>query len=280
MTWVSAVHRSAVHDGPGLRTTVFVQGCHLRCRWCHNPETWSREPQLRVRADRCVACGGCVPGGGEAEPDACPSGARTWSASAMEVADIMALLERDREIFGRSGGGLTISGGEPFDQFDFTRELLQAAGAARFHRCLDTSGHAAAERFDEVLGLVDCWLFDWKVSDPVLHRRLVGVDQAPIRRNLESLQQYGARVVLRCPLVPGLNDDIDHMKMIADLSQGHDCIEAVELMPYHRHGSAKAREVGLAAGVLVHGQASAGDADRERWAAQLVDCGCTKLSRG
>ncbi len=257
---ISAIHRGALHDGPGLRTTVFLQGCHLRCVWCHNPETWAAQPRLAWVAADCLGCGGCspacprdlLPKGPRSAPaacdacaactTACPSGALLLQGSQRSVSSVMGEVLRDAASL-RQGGGLTLSGGEPLDQPAFTAALLGAAGEAGLRRCLDTSGDAPQPVIVTLIPLVDCWLLDWKCADDQRHRQLTGIGNARIRATLDLLDAAGAAIWLRCPLIPGLNDDEAHLASIAALSQ-RPSIQRVEIMPFHRHGLGKAQANG------------------------------------
>ncbi|MDA3961055.1 MAG: glycyl-radical enzyme activating protein [Planctomycetota bacterium] len=290
---VSAVHRAALHDGPGLRTTVFMQGCPLRCAWCHNPETWSMWPQLRFKGADCLACGACVTAcatgcqsltGNErvvdfarcdatgACVDVCPSGALSLSGNDMTVAEVTELLERDRVSMQHSGGGVTVSGGEPLAQPAFSCEVFTRAQAVGIHTCCDTSGHVAAGAIAAAVPVVDLWLLDWKASASQ-HQELTGVDRRRVERSFELLCSAGAAVWLRCPLVPGLNDSAEHFDDIAVRAR-EPSVQRVCLMPYHRHGSAKAVETGLS--ILDRPSATAEDA--ARWRDELLARGCGKLA--
>jgi glycyl-radical enzyme activating protein len=287
--WVSAIHRGSLHDGPGLRTTVFLQGCHLRCAWCHNPETWAPRPRLAWLAADCLGCQACaascsqdlLQAGPRAAPTgcaacgdcnaACPSGALRLQGQRRSAASVLDEVLRDAATL-RAGGGITVSGGEPLDQPDFTSAILARAGAAGLHRCLDTSGDAPAELLRALLPLVDCWLLDWKCSDDSRHRALTGVGNARIGAAVELLAQAGARIWLRCPLIPGLNDDDGHLAGIAALSR-RPAIERVEIMPFHRHGAGKA----AANGRRIHDAPSATAAQAAVWRSRLAELGCRKL---
>lgn len=213
------IQRAALHDGPGLRTTVFLKGCPLRCAWCHNPESQRREPE-RGRSGRIYG---------------------RW----MTVEEVMEVVRADRDYFEASGGGMTLSGGEPTAQFGFCLALLRAAKAEGLSTCLDTCGHFPARRLSALLPWVDVWHYDWKASDPESHRRWTGVDGRQIRRNLESLRRSGARVRLRCPLVPGANTTPGHLARIGAW-EGEGVWETVERLTYHTFGHAKYTDLGRA----------------------------------
>ena len=212
------IQRGALHDGPGLRTTVFLKGCPLRCSWCHNPESQSVSPQTGRSGKQYGA--------------------------PMTVAEVMRVVLADRSFYAQSGGGVTLSGGEPTVQFDFCKALLQAARQAEIHTCLDTCGHCPPERLLELLPLVDLFHFDWKLSGSPEHRKWTGVDGDRIRSNLDLLIEHGARIILRCPLIPGVNDDPFHGAVIERWAS-HPGIESVERLPYHSSGLAKAEDLGL-----------------------------------
>jgi glycyl-radical enzyme activating protein len=292
------IQRFSLHDGPGIRTTVFLKGCPLRCLWCHNPESRSARPQLAFFAERCVACGECVAAcprhahrlaGERHELDraacvacgrcvaACGSGALRLAGSERDATDVLDLVERDRPYYDSSGGGLTISGGEPLAQADFTRALLAGARQRGLHACVETSGAAPRRALAAIHGLVDLFLFDLKATGEWLHLRLTGSSPAPILANLDWLLAAGASVRLRCPLVPGLNDDANHLKAIAALARRHAGLE-VEVLPFHdtaRHKHARYGSLDPLPAV-----AAAGAAERRRWCETLLALGCPRVLDG
>jgi pyruvate formate lyase activating enzyme len=211
------IQRGALHDGPGVRTTVFLKGCPLRCLWCHNPESQAFEPE--------TGKSGKVYG-------------RT-----MTVAEVLATVLRDRRYYATSGGGLTISGGEPTAQFAFCTALLAAARAEGIHTCLDTCGAFSADRLTVLRPLVDTWLFDYKATGFAHHRELTGVDNTRILANLRALLESGADVRLRCPLVPGVNDTPEHRGAIHALATEFPHL-AVDELTYHTWGEAKYDDLG------------------------------------
>lgn len=283
--WVSTVHRCSRHDGPGLRTTIFLQGCHLRCQWCHNPETWSPKGALAFEPGECMECGGCSLGcelglhrkGPMAQPkscsacgdctDLCPTGALNWKGNLTDLEELMDTLEKDRVLLESSSGGLTLSGGEPLDQRDFSVALLKEAKFRGFHTLLDTSLHASQKAVLEVCPHTDLFFVDWKCSSPSKHRELTGVDQETIVMNLELLHQQTKDVHLRCPLVPGINDQEEHFSTIRQLKSRFSNIVQVEFLPYHRHGQGKAIAMGLGSEIL--DIPSAGEDDHQRWLEEL-----------
>jgi pyruvate formate lyase activating enzyme len=261
------VQRGALHDGPGVRTTVFLKGCPLRCAWCHNPESWLARPELSFEPSRCAHCLECAaacPSGAHRSGDgrhvldrarctaegacaaACPSDALSLVGREWTVEGVLAVVERDRPFHERSSGGLTVSGGEPLAQPAFARALLAAAKERGVGTCLDTCGHAPWEDLAACLPFADLVLFDWKAGDPERHERLTGVDGALVRENLGRLVGTGAAVVLRAPLVEGVNDDPSSLDALASVA--HRLGLAVEVLPHHALGRDKRARLGRAAG--------------------------------
>lgn len=211
------IQRAALHDGPGLRTVVFLKGCPLRCAWCHNPESQKLRPE-QGRSGKIY-------------------GRR------IDLETVMQSVLADRAYYERSGGGLTISGGEPTVQFVFCSALLAAAKAAGIHTCLDTSGEFPSKYLESLLPLVDLWHFDYKVTGESAHRRWTGVTGARIRHNLKALMHAEARIRLRCPLVPGVNDTPEHLAILDSYEQSGR-FETVERLPYHNIGESKYADLG------------------------------------
>lgn len=288
------IQRFALHDGPGIRTTVFLKGCPLRCVWCHNPESHSRLPQLSYAEDRCTHCLRCVeacPNGAHRDVHgrhvmewercdscgkcvaACDAGALTILGHPMSVATVLAVVLRDAPYYDRSGGGITVSGGEPLAQFEFTLELLRAAKSRGLHTCLDTSGMAHPQRLEAIVPAVDLFLYDYKATTPLVHRALTGASDQLILRNLDLLERRGARVILRCPLVPGVNDSEEHLRAIADLNRKYACIESVEILPYHDMGRHKSARIGPEPGSVFLPLPDA--ARTARWVEALQRFGCS-----
>lgn len=293
------VLRSSLNDGPGIRTTVFTKGCPLECVWCHNPESQSGKPQISFDAERCGFCGHCegtceqgahrvAQGRHEFRRDLCLACGRcvaSCPASGLKRVgdwwapqDLVELALRDRRYYARTGGGLTISGGEPMAQFEALLETLRLAKRAGLHVCLDTCGHAPLDRYIEVLPWVDLFLWDVKATGATLHRRLTGVDGQAIERNLHALHERGARIRLRCPLVPGLNDDDAHLERIAQLERALPGLDGIDLMPYHALGRDKAGRVGMEQAGLP--SESAGPTEIAAWLERLAQLGCTRAMVG
>ena len=293
------IQRFSLHDGPGIRTTVFLKGCPLSCKWCHNPEAILHKPQLSFNADKCANCFRCVEAcsagvhsiiEGRHHVDfsrcelaetcitACPNEALSIIGRSMSVEEIMAVITKDKEYYAHSGGGVTISGGEPMTQFEITKEILMACNREGIHTTLDTCGHVPPERYREVLPYVDLFLFDYKETDEDRHRFYTGVSNTLILRNLDMLYSERAKIVLRCPIVPGFNDTEAHFLGIRDLARRYPDLAGIEIMPYHNMGVEKARRTGRES---LH--VSLNTAEKElsaRWAAQLASLGCTTVALG
>ena len=214
------IKRGGVKDGPGIRTSVFLKGCPLRCAWCHNPESQAPEIQRAVTTNE--VCG------------------REMSADA-----VMAEVLRDEVFYRTSGGGVTFTGGEPMLQFDFLKELCAAARAAGVHVAVDTSGYAPWERFAELLPLVDIFLYDLKCMDSERHAELTGVPNELILENLRRLDAAGAKFWVRCPLVPGLNDSDTELAALRAFTNGLRNMEKLEICPYHPLGLEKCTKFGI-----------------------------------
>jgi len=258
------IRRFSVHDGPGIRTTVFLKGCPLRCSWCHNPEGLSAAPEVVWRDERCTRCGTCLA--------TCPEEALAWSgdrpaldgvrctlcgecaavcyAEAREVlgrtvsvAEVVAEVERDRPFYEQSGGGVTFSGGEPLAQPAFLAEALHTCRLREIHTVLDTSGYAPWAALDALRADVDLFLFDVKLVDDDRHRDVTGVSNATILENLARLAAGGHEIVLRLPLIPGVNDDEDNLRDTATLAAALG-VARVDVLPFHRLGSDKYARLG------------------------------------
>ena len=264
---VTDIQRASLHDGPGIRTTIFLKGCPLQCLWCHNPEAISPRPQLFFAEERCVLCGACEAScpkavhhvGKEGHAidfgkcdscarcvDECNSSGLRIVGKEMDADDIMAEVLADMDFYRNSGGGMTLSGGEPLFQQAFSLELLNRAKQANIHTCVETSGFIAAKKFEEVLPAVDLLLFDYKATKDADHRSFTGVFNQLILANLDAAYQGGKAILLRCPIVPGLNDTPDHFAGIRALDEKYPRLHGIELMPYHDFGNSKRPSIGLA----------------------------------
>lgn len=260
------IQKFSIHDGPGIRTTVFLKGCPLRCVWCHNPESWRPEPELLFTAARCTGCRRCAevcPAGvhaftadGRHELDRaacvrcgkcveqCPAEALELCGRSLTVEEVMAEVRKDRVFYENSGGGMTLSGGEPMMRPEFTFALLNAAKKEGIRTALESCGFAPQEEFERILPVTDLFLFDIKTMDEAKHLRLTGRDNRLILSNLEFLSGAGAEIVLRCPLVPGLNDTPGELARIGELAERLPAVREVQVEPYHPLGVSKSERLG------------------------------------
>jgi len=259
------IQRYALHDGPGIRTTVFLKGCPLRCLWCHNPEGQRNGPELVVRPERCLSdcraclavcpskavrkrdglcrvdaeacrsCGACA--------EACPSEALEMAGRRVSAADAVAEAARDAVFFDESGGGVTFSGGEPLAQPEFLAEMLELCRGRGIHAAVDTCGFVPPDVLMRIRPLADLFLFDLKVMDSARHARLTGAPNALILENLRRLARSGARIVVRVPLIPGVNDDEENIVRTAEFLRSLDAPPPLRLLPYHRLGRGKGRRL-------------------------------------
>ena len=270
------VQRASFHDGPGVRTTVFLKGCPLRCSWCHNPEGVAPRPQVIVNAARCLGCGSCAEacprqdgplgsgallGSGDCLAcgrcfDACPAEARQVVGREWTVAEVLTEVLRDRLGYDTSGGGVTFSGGEPLFQPAFLAACLEACRREGIHTAVDTCGFAPGEVAASIAARADMLLWDLKHLDPVRHRELTGVSLDPILANLEAASRLGLRIWLRIPVIPGVNDDEANLRAAATLASRLTAVERVSLLPYHRTGTGKAARLGTENGLEAVAQPS------------------------
>ena len=260
------IERCSVHDGPGIRTTVFFKGCPLRCRWCHNPEGVTSDPMLSFLPDKCIGCGYCLSvcrskvhliSDGQHLLDrskctacglcaqGCYANALTLVGRDVTVDYLLDELVRDRSFYEVSGGGITLSGGEPLLQHTFCTALLRRAKQAGLHCCVETCGHCDYDCLEQISPYVDLFLYDWKDSDSHRHFDNCSVSNERIRANLRVLHDSGKQIILRCPIIPGINDQQDHFQGIALLAKSLPNLRGVELLPYHRLGESKLRRFGL-----------------------------------
>ena len=236
------VREFCLHDGPGIRTTVFFKGCPLRCAWCHNPEGLSPEPEMLFKSAKCHHCGNCKNGGD------CPHGARVPCGRRWTVEELAQEIRVNADILRSSGGGVTFSGGEPLMQAKFLCALADKLktgtdplhlGTVPLHLALETSGYAPEAVYREVVERMDLVFQDLKHPDPVEHKRWTGVDPAPIHANLAWLKASGKPFVARIPLIPGVNDSEEAKEGFACLLDGKSGLLRVELLPYHLTAAAK-----------------------------------------
>ena len=247
------IQRYSLQDGPGLRTTVFLKGCPLSCAWCHNPESQDLDLAFVKHEERCIACGSCfeVCGPGEtpvdcpeACVDACPTGARQLLGRDVDVDELLEEVLRDRLFFDQSGGGVTLSGGEPLMQPAFLKDLLKALRQRGVHTALDTCGLGRREDLLEAAALSDLVLFDLKHMDHTQHRRWTGAGNGAILGNLKALGAVHPQIWIRVPVIPGVNDDLENLEATARFVAAIPGVRRLDLLPYHSTGAAKFRRLG------------------------------------
>ncbi|HEX9091928.1 MAG TPA: glycyl-radical enzyme activating protein, partial [Anaerolineales bacterium] len=259
------IKRYAINDGPGIRTAVFFKGCPLRCVWCHNPEGQVLQPQMMFRANRCKGFKDCLqvcPQGAISWRDGsitnwetcddcgkcaevCVSGGREMVGRVVQVQDLMAEIERDMVFYNQSGGGVTFTGGEPLMQREFLRALLACCKTLGVHTAVDTSGYATWEGLESIYPLTDLFLYDLKFADETRHKKYTSVSNNLILENLQKLSAIKANILVRIPLIPGINDDDVNIRSSATLLKYLPCLTGVELMPYHEIGLAKYQAMGM-----------------------------------
>ena len=241
----------AVFDGPGIRETVFLKGCPLRCQWCHNPEGLSFVPQVMKSKKSCIRCGECaracpLPESCQACGQcvtACPRGLIRIAGTMVSAEELAHTLLKHAGYLQLCGGGYTISGGEPTGQPEFLIELLQRLGGQ--HRAVETCGYCPAPVFEAMLAHTELVLFDLKIYDPGLHKFYTGKDNAPILQNLAFLQRQSVPYIIRIPLIPGVSDSRENLEGIASLLDAPGELQRVELLPYHAAAKAKYSMIGL-----------------------------------
>lgn len=254
------IKKYAIHDGPGIRTTVFFKGCPLQCQWCHNPESWKDQAELGFRRGRCLRCGQCV--------DACPSeaisldgdhpitdteicrlcgqcidvclvGARQIIGEQMTVGEVMAEVERDVIFYDQSGGGVTFSGGEPLMQPDFLLALLNQCRKQNIHTAVDTSCYAEPEIVESIAEIVDLFLCDLKHTNNEMHERFTGVGNNLILDNIRLISQAGRKIIIRVPIIPGFNDDSANIEATGEFAASLQGVGRIDILPFNRGGVEK-----------------------------------------
>ncbi|MBE6634842.1 MAG: glycyl-radical enzyme activating protein [Ruminococcaceae bacterium] len=265
MGTVFDIQRFSVHDGPGIRTTVFLKGCPLNCIWCHNPESKSPAPQMLLHTKHCIGCGECI--------SACDLGLHSFDEESnhhiqrencifcrkceavctgaieicgkeMSADEVIDTVMRDFSFYKNSGGGMTLSGGEPLMQADFSLRLLMLAKEKGLNTAMETSGMAKWESIQSVIPYTDLFLWDYKETCPERHKQYTGATNALILENLRRLNDSGGRIVLRCPIIPGYNDREDHFQAVGKLAEELEGVIRVDIEPYHPLGKSKAEALG------------------------------------
>ena len=238
------IQHFCVNDGNGIRTTVFLKGCPLSCVWCHNPESQLFEPEMLFYKDKCTGCGRCRSVTAADKDFVCFNGAKEICGKTVTADEVTAEVLKDKPFYENSGGGVTLSGGEPLTQYDFSLELLKKAKENGIHTAVETCGYAEKSKILEIAMYVDLFLFDCKETDPELHKKYTGVDNRIILDNLKALSNAGSKIILRCPIIPGFNDRAEHFKGISEMADKFSGIEHIEIEPFHPLGESKYSALG------------------------------------
>ncbi|AJQ28557.1 glycyl-radical enzyme activating protein [Pelosinus fermentans] len=258
---VFQIQRWSVHDGDGIRSTVFLKGCPLRCKWCANPESWNPNPEILYFRDRCIGCAQCslacnhqaipmdggIPLSFSREKccccgdccEVCPNGAKKMIGSLMTVEEVIKILKRDSIFYRESKGGVTFSGGEPFAQSEFLREMILACKRLAIDTAVETSGFFEWEDAEDIVKELDTVFIDIKHMDEQVHKRLTGVSNRKILENVIRISQNHHDLIIRVPLISGVNDDRNNIEQMCQFLQENTRILGVELLPYHPLGSSK-----------------------------------------
>ena len=263
---ISNIQRFSLDDGPGIRTTVFLKGCNLKCLWCHNPECISGTPCLQYREVSCKMCGACesvcaqgvhqVKNGSHmvfyekcikcgACQEVCIAEAVSIVGKEWKIDDVIKEIEKDAPYYEDSNGGVTFSGGEPMLQKDSLRILLERSKELGYRTAVDTAGDVPFEWYKEILDVTDVFLYDVKSFEEELHRQLTGISNHRIKENLCRLNRENADIIVRVPVIGGANAFWEEMEKIADFLSGLQHIKLVQLLPYHDYGVAKYRTIGV-----------------------------------
>jgi len=258
--YVFDVKKYAIHDGPGIRTTVFFKGCPLQCKWCHNPESWKKLPEVGFRESRCQRCGRCMEicgrnaiSSADGRPitdptlcgvcgecvTACPSNAREIIGRKMTISEVMSEIEKDVVFYDQSGGGATFSGGEPLMQPEFLLELLGQCRRRGIHTAVDTTCHADTSVLERISQQMDLFLCDLKHMDPDIHQDFTGVRNDLILYNIKWLSDAGKRITIRIPIVPGFNNDKSNIEATAEFVKSLNNVTRIDILPYNSGGNEK-----------------------------------------
>lgn len=258
------IQKFCINDGPGIRTTVFFKGCPLHCKWCHNPESHLYKTELLYDEEKCARCGRCVVMCPQSVhilecvhkidrkkcvacgvcTEECAYNALELVGKEMSVQETIDEVLKDKVFYDNSCGGLTLSGGEPLMQFDFAYELLKKAKQNGIHTCIETCGFAKTEDILKIAEYTDIFLYDWKLTNEKMHKEYTGVQNTLILKNLQQIDTTDSKIILRCPIIPHVNDTEEHFQGIANIVNSLKNILAIEIEPYHSLGNNKYKKLG------------------------------------
>lgn len=293
------IQRASLHDGPGIRTTIFLKGCPLDCLWCHNPEATKTERQLFYQYDKCKLCGDCVIVCDQKAHlfvekqhtidydkcklcgkcvENCNYSALKIIGQEMTVDEVMVEVMADYDFYQNSGGGITLSGGEPLFQYPFAKALLMRSRELGINTCIETSGFVSPFKLKQLFPLIDVLLFDYKITDKLDHEKYTGAPNQAILENLNAAYRYGISIILRCPVIPGINDNDWHFNAIAELNEKYPKLKAIEILPYHDMGNNKRISIGNAE-TLTELKTVLPETTQQ-WLEQLRELGCDKVIIG
>lgn len=259
------IQRCSIYDGPGIRTTIFLKGCPLKCQWCHNKESLSYKKEISFNSEKCNKClrckdvceksvhyiqsnkhmvnyiecdkcGKCI--------DVCPNKALLIIGKELSVDEIIDIVKKDKRFYDNSKGGITLSGGEALSNIKFSKEILRRCKEENISTCIETSGYTSKENLDLIMEYVDLFLYDYKLNGKELHQKYTGVSNEVILENLEYINKHNKEIILRCPIIPDVNDFEEHFKAIRNLGESLKNIKKVELLPYHDFGVIKSENLG------------------------------------
>ena len=264
------IKKYSIHDGPGIRTTIFFKGCPLTCWWCHNPESQDPKPEIIIHPNRCILCESCVQSCTQNAislkqdnegsflittdrdlcircgtcTEVCYAEAREVIGKEVTITEVIKEIEKDRLFYDQSGGGVTFSGGEPLFQSGFLTALLQECRDREIHTTLDTCGFSSWETIDKLRQNVNLFLYDLKMIDDIKHRRYVGVSNRLILDNLQRLSEHEHNIIIRIPIIPGINDDEENIELTIEFISSLPHLSGINLLPYHHMASSKYAGIG------------------------------------
>ncbi|UCF16982.1 MAG: glycyl-radical enzyme activating protein, partial [Phycisphaerales bacterium] len=262
--YIFDIKKYAIHDGPGIRTTIFFKGCPLQCKWCHNPESWAILPEPGFRGGRCRHCGRCVEicrtnaiSSTQDHPvtdptvcqvcgdcvAACLTGAREIIGEEMTVSRVLSEIEKDVIFYDQSGGGATFSGGEPLMQPEFLLELLRQCRKQHIHTAVDTTCYAETDVIEKIAEQTDLFLCDLKHMDPAIHKDFTGVDNDLILYNIRRLSNAGKTITIRIPIISGFNNDRSNIEETADFVKSLSNVSRIDILPYNSGGKEKSERL-------------------------------------